>query len=152
MPRASNHRKADLKTFQALDAMPSPLRQEVCFAARVWDATMIEEIYQDKLSTTRWGRDETISWLVKSIEHGDEQELLGFAHQHLMKHRYPLPHLAAEATILRFQPAIGVRSGKARRAVPLDVRAAWRSSERLMPVEGHSHEIGDLDLMSVAQG
>lgn len=134
MPLASNHLKADPKTFEALDDLPPELRREVCFAARVWDAVFIADVYkknkQDK------GKSGTITWLVASIQGGDRDALRDFAAKYRAKYKHPLPCYAAEATILRYQPPANTHNPRTRRAIPLDRRVAWRSSERLMPHEG----------------
>src|SRR5271156_713094 len=98
MRRTTNHRKFDLpppeviKTFEALDEMPPDLRQEVCFAARVWDAPMVMDLYRQNKRGR--GESETIRWLTASIQAGDEQELRDFAFQYQLKHKCPLPHYA----------------------------------------------------------
>jgi hypothetical protein len=127
MPR-SNHR-TDLTTFKALDDLPPALFREVCFAARVWDAKDILALYQD--AKRKRGTDAAIAWLTASIEGGDEADVLDFAFKYQLRHKMPLPHLAAQATILRYLPPVaGRRMGR-----PADrrVRAAWVASERLMP-------------------
>lgn len=140
MRRTTNHRRFELpppeviKTFEALDDLPVDLRREVCFAARVWDAPMVLNLFRQNKRGR--GETETVRWLIASIQAGDEQDLRDFAFQHQLKYKQPLPHYAAEATILRFQPPVQLRHARSRRAVPLHVRAAWRSSERLMPHDG----------------
>lgn len=126
--------KVDLKAFEALDDLPPELRREVCFAARVWDATLVADIYAKNKQNR--GVAGTITWLIASIHGGDEGDLRDFAFKHQRKYGKPLPCYAAEATILRYQPPVNTHQARARRAIPLDRRDAWRSSERLMPHEG----------------
>lgn len=131
MPR-SNHRRTDPTTFAALDALPPELYREVTFAARVWDAIDILALYKD--ARDRNSHEYAVGWLAASIQMGDEQDVLAFGRIHFARHRYALPHLGAEATILRYVPPVGVRRqylppGKSPR-----VKAAWAASERLMPV------------------
>ena len=125
----SNHR-TDLKTFAALDKLPSPLFREVCFASRVWDAPEILDLYQSAFRDR--GKKFAIEWLTASIHAGDDQDVLSFAWRFEMKYKRPLPHLAAGASILRFRPAV---KGPSYRLRTTDVRrkAAWRASERLLP-------------------
>lgn len=134
MAHATNHLKADPKTFEALDDLPSELRRAVCFAARVWDAVMVADIYTKNKQTR--GNAGTITWLVASIQGGDRDDLRDFASKYRTKYGKPLPHYAAEATILRYQPPVNTHNARARRGIPLGRRDAWRSSERLMPHEG----------------
>src|SRR5580658_9525746 len=106
MPR-SNHR-TDLSTFEALDELPPALFREVCFAARVWDAKDILALYRDARRTR--GDEGAIRWLAASIEGGDEADVIDFGWKFQMKHKMPLPHLAAEASILRYlEPVAGRR-------------------------------------------
>jgi hypothetical protein len=136
MPRATNHlaAKIDPKTFEALDDLPAELRREVCFAARIWDAVLVADIFGK--NKQRMGNAGTITWLIASIQAGDESDLRDFAAKHQRKYGKPLPCYAAEATILRYQPPVNTHHARSRRAIPLGRRDAWRSSERLMPHEG----------------
>lgn len=128
---SSNHLRTDLKTFQALDALPPPLFRAVCFAARVWDATDIMAIYNDNLRHRP--APAVIDWLDASIQAGDEEDLRRFGQVFRAKYKRPLPHLGAEATILRFTEPGGTKLRRAPRALPREVRAAWQASERLLP-------------------
>jgi hypothetical protein len=128
IPRPEVTRKA----FEALDDLPDQLRQEVCFSARLWDATMVRELFQKNIYLR--GRQGSINWLVASIHAGDEQDLSEFAGKYRMRYGVPLPHTAASATILRYTPV--VRTGKAihqRHIIPLRSRTAWREAQALMP-------------------
>lgn len=125
----SNHR-TDLATFEALDQLPPELFREVCFANRVWDAPQILDLYRD--ATRARGKSGAITWLRDSIHAGDEQEIMNFSWKYQTRYKHPLPHFAANATILRFCPAVHgpeyrLRTGDIRR------KAAFRSSERLLP-------------------
>ena len=129
MPR-SNHR-TDLTTFAALDELPPALFREVCFAARVWDAKDILAFYRDARRTR--GDEGAIRWLAASIEGGDEADLMEFGWRFQMKWKMPLPHLAAEASILRYLPPVRGRRLSPGRGADRRVRAAWAATERLMP-------------------
>ena len=135
---ASNHLAFDRKAMQALfraqDALPPDLVREMCFAARVWDASNVSDIYQGAVK--RRGEKATIRWIAASIEAGDEQDVQHYGMQFRQRYGFPLPHIAAQATILRFRPVVDARIGKRVRKVPLSLRAAWRATERLMPKEG----------------
>ena len=129
MPR-SNHR-TDLSTFAALDQLPPELFRAVAFGARVWDAPTILALYNNARRTR--GDEGAIAWLAASIEGGDEADVIDFGWKFQTKYRIPLPHLAAEASILRYlEPVAGRRIGLGRGA-DRRVRAAWQSTERLMP-------------------
>jgi hypothetical protein len=133
---ASNHlaTKINLNVIEALDDLPAELRREVCFAARVWDACVVADIYGK--NKQRMGKAGAISWLIASIHGGDRDDLRDFASKYRAKYGKPLPCYAAEATILRYRPPVNAHHARTRRAIPLDSRDAWRSSERLMPHEG----------------
>lgn len=131
-PMRSNHRVTDLATFQALDSLPSELRREVCFAARVWDAVDVLALYNG--AARRNGHASAVGWLRASIHAGDEQDVAQFAFRHQLKHGYALPHLAAEASILRYQPPRRARASRSQRGVQPRLRSAWQGSERLLPV------------------
>src|ERR1700679_3042794 len=103
----SNHRQSDYKTFAALDKLPSPLFREVCFANRVWDAPEILSLYETAVRDK--GKPFAIRWLTDSIRAGDEQDVLNFAWKYQLKYKSELPHLAAGATILRFQKSAAFR-------------------------------------------
>jgi hypothetical protein len=124
----SNHRKTDLTTFDALDQLPAELYREVTFAARVWDATDVLALYKGRGSTQ-----EAINWLAASIQAGDEADVIDFAWKYRMKHKTPLPHFAAEATILRYETPVGVRRMALHRGAAPRVKAAWQAAERLLP-------------------
>ena len=128
---ASNHRKSNFETFRDLDRLPAELYREVCFAARVWDATTVRDIYQGAVRSR--GKNGAIRWLVASIQAGDEQDVINYAFQYQLKYGTPLPHMAAEATILRFEESRGVRPQMPPRGLPARTRRAWQSSDSLMP-------------------
>jgi hypothetical protein len=130
----SNHRKTDLRTFKALDDLPPELMRGICFANTVWEADYLRDIYQREVKNR--GDKATIQWLMASIEGGDEQEVQTYGARFRRSYGYALPHIAAQATIIRFRPVAERRLGKRVRKVPLQLRAAWRATERLMPKEG----------------
>ncbi len=133
----TNHRtldrKALLENIERLDELPTDLRQSVCFAARVWDPSVVANIYRDAIRSR--GKVGAARWLIASIEAGDESDVIDYAIQYQMKYGQPLPHLAAEATILRFQPPINGHVARHKPRLAPWLRAAWISSERLMPKE-----------------
>jgi hypothetical protein len=71
--------------------------------------------------------------LAASIEGGDEADVIDFGWKFQMKYRMPLPHLAAEASILRYLEPVARRRAGLGRGADRRVRAAWVASERLMP-------------------
>lgn len=135
---ATNHLRVDKATFNAnlmaLDTMPPDLRREICFANIVYDAVDVSKVYRERVENM--GKKPTIRWLCASIQGGDDWDLQKFGQQFRARYHIPLPHIAAGATILRYQPPVEARNAHRRVVVPLRVRSAWRSTERLMPQEG----------------
>jgi hypothetical protein len=123
--------KAKLEGFAALDNLPEELCREVCFAARLWDPVLVLRAYGD---TVRFRTHESvIEWLTISLHDMDEQDISRFAGDFRLRYRLEWPHHAAQATVLRYQPPVGVRPMRLRGGVNPRVRAAWEASERLLP-------------------
>ena len=118
-------------TFDALAELPQSVRQEICFAYRVWDAIVVRDIYRN--TAQQRGAGYAADWLIASIQAADEQEAVSFGRAYLARYRIELPHLAAGATILRYQPPVGGRSMRLSRGAEPRVRAAWAASARLLP-------------------
>ena len=119
------------KTFEALDDLPPELFREIGFAARVWDAIYLREVFEKNKNVR--GRTGTINWLIASMQAGDEQDLREFGAKYRARYKSALPHLGAQATILRFFPPIPPRVGRRPVRIPLRSRKAWQATERLMP-------------------
>ena len=118
-------------TFDALAELPQSVRQEICFAYRVWDAIVVRDIYRN--TAQQRGADYAADWLIASIQAADEQDVVDFGRTYRARYRIELPHLAAGATVLRYQPPVGTRSMQLRRGAEPKVRAAWAASSRLLP-------------------
>jgi hypothetical protein len=118
-------------TFIPYAQLPAPIRHEIAFASRVYEAADILAQYRPAAQAR--GADWAIGWMTESIRAADEHAAREFGTIYRQRYGRPLPHVAADATILRFMPARGV----VRQAVPrfssAAVRAAFRASERLMP-------------------
>lgn len=127
--------KAEIRAnFKVLDYLPQELRREICFAARIYDAVTVDGLYRQAIKDI--GVKAAMRWIIASIQGMDDRELFDYAHKYLLKYKQPLPHFAAGATIIRYRPPVERRNAKRIRKIPLNVQAAWRSSERLMPHEG----------------
>ena len=126
-------KKTKAAAFAALDDLPPDLFREICFAARLWDASVVRELYLKRKQFT--GEREAIDWMTVSIKTLDEDDLRGFANGFYRRYRLPLPHVGAEATILRFVPVSPPKRIRLRHGLPLRSRAAWKATERLMPQE-----------------
>ncbi len=126
----SNHR-TDFETFKALDGLPPPLFREICFASRVYDAIELSDLYKQAVRDR--GKAFAIAWLTKSIRGMDDQDLLSFAWKFQTRYKMPLPHLAANASILRFMPSAGTKVYRVPRGAEPRVKRAFQSSERLLP-------------------
>ena len=129
VPR-SNHR-TDLSTFAALDALPPELFREIGFSARVWDAPTILDLYTGAQKAR--GHNGAVGWLIASMRYADEQDVFDFGFKYQTRYKSPLPHLAAEASVLRYQEPVGVRRMVLHRGARPKVKAAWAASERLLP-------------------
>ncbi len=122
---------AKTATFAALEHLPLILRMEICFAARAWDA--VDMLGQYRPAAQRMGAEDATGWLIASIRAGDEQAARQFGTTYAQRYRQTLPHLGANATILRYRPVRGMRRYQVPRSAPPRVRAAFVASERLLP-------------------
>ena len=131
----SNHRGVDPRTWPALEDLPPELYQEVCFAARVYDAVDMLRLYKEARADI--GPALAVRWLTDSIRSFDDRDLRQFAAAYRRRYGIALPHLAADATILHYRPPAGPKRRRLRHGIPLRSRSAWNASQRLMPIEDH---------------
>ena len=121
-----------LVNLEIIDRMPKDLRREICFAARVWQASDVLALYNQ--AKPQMGHNAAVQWIASSIRHGDEQDLMHLSWNYKKRYGVPLPHVAADATCLEYRPSLGISSQRRVRGMSGRARRAWDSSERLMPV------------------
>lgn len=123
--------KVKLDGFAALDNLPTELCQEICFGARLWDPVLVLRAYGDAIRFRT--HDSAVEWLAFSLHDMDEQEIRQFAGDFRLRYRLEWPHYAADATVLRYCPPVGVRPLRLHRRATPRIKAAWAASERLLP-------------------
>lgn len=101
-----------------MDKLPERLRHELAFASRVYDATELLPLYERARRSN--GQGSAIDWLVASIHHNDEQDVMPC-------------HRAARATILRFHLVERRTRGMSVRGCDVARRVALASSAKLLP-------------------
>lgn len=126
----SNHLRPDPATFDILETLPASLRQEICFAARVWDAVIVRDIYKREIR--KRGYADTVGWLSASIRAEDETDIVHFGERYRRRYGQPLPHLGAGASVLRYLPPARPKR-HAMRCASAQARAALAASGRLLP-------------------
>ena len=89
---------ADLAAeMQAYDTLPAPVRQLLAAAHGKWSALQVQKLVQQApLLSNNPSR-----FVVDHLQHSERVEIAGFSKLHERQHGYPLPHLAAGASIQR---------------------------------------------------
>jgi hypothetical protein len=90
--------RADLAAeMRAYDTLPAPVRQLLAAAHGKWSALQVQRLVQQ----AQFLSNNPSRFVADHLGHSEHVEIAGFSQLHVQQHGYPLPHLAAAASIQR---------------------------------------------------
>lgn len=86
--------------FHRFDRLPKPVRRRLHELAVTFDPVPIGKWWDESIGQAPYKQ--RLAYLLKSLRDAEKRDLIAFAHQYRARYGFVLPHVAAQATILRY--------------------------------------------------